>query len=120
MSIRIVCPNGHELKIKEKYAGKKGFCPICKARVEVPVPQNDVFSEDSIMDVLQPHESGLSLDAVNQEPASDKPWSGREEDVHVRLCGKCYKEIPVDAYICPFCRTYIRSGYAAIYNEIPH
>ena len=120
MSIRVVCPNGHVMKIKDKYAGKKGFCPVCKARVEVPVPENDLFSEESIMDVLRPHESGLSLDALNQEPDSAGSWSGKKKDVDVRVCAKCYKEIPVDAYVCPFCKTYVRSGYAALYDEFTH
>jgi serine/threonine-protein kinase len=36
MSIKVSCLNGHSLKIKSKYAGKLGLCPICKARVEMP------------------------------------------------------------------------------------
>ncbi len=116
MSIRVVCPNGHVLDIKNKYAGKTGFCPVCKARVEVPVPQTDVFSEDSIMDVLQPNESGLSLNAMNCEPDTGDSWS-KDEDMEVRVCAKCHKEIPVDAYVCPHCKTYVRSRYAAIYND---
>jgi len=37
MSIEVTCPNGHRLKIKEKYAGKQGTCPVCRAPVCVPV-----------------------------------------------------------------------------------
>jgi len=58
MSIKVTCPNGHSLKIKTKYAGKTGRCPICKARIIVPSGDgSNVFAEDSIMDVLQPYES---------------------------------------------------------------
>jgi hypothetical protein len=40
MSIEVTCPNGHWLRIKEKYAGKQGGCPICRAPVCVPVKDN--------------------------------------------------------------------------------
>lgn len=39
--IRCQCPNGHKLKIKETYAGKKGKCPKCGARFLVPEAEAD-------------------------------------------------------------------------------
>lgn len=36
MSIDVVCPNGHTLKVKDKYAGKTGRCPHCQMPVQVP------------------------------------------------------------------------------------
>lgn len=36
MWLRVVCPNGHALKIGEEHAGKRGVCPRCKAPVEIP------------------------------------------------------------------------------------
>jgi len=58
MSIRLICPKGHQLKIKTRYAGKRGLCPVCKAPIVVPrLP-------DSILDVLNPEESGLSAMAL--------------------------------------------------------
>ena len=38
MGILVQCPNGHEFKVKDKYAGKKGICPFCKGQVVVRVP----------------------------------------------------------------------------------
>lgn len=38
MGISVTCPNGHEFKVKDKYAGRKGFCPFCKDQVAVRVP----------------------------------------------------------------------------------
>lgn len=32
MSIKVTCPNGHALKVKDEFAGKAGLCPHCKAR----------------------------------------------------------------------------------------
>lgn len=38
MGIAVKCPNGHEFKVKDKYAGKKGLCPYCEGQVLVRVP----------------------------------------------------------------------------------
>ena len=41
MSIQVVCPNGHVLKVSDDYAGKMGLCPVCKARIKVPQPSQE-------------------------------------------------------------------------------
>ncbi len=38
MGIVVTCPNGHQFKVKDKYAGKKGICPYCEGQVLVRVP----------------------------------------------------------------------------------
>jgi glutaredoxin len=38
MGIAVTCPNGHQFKVKDKYAGKKGLCPYCEGQVLVRVP----------------------------------------------------------------------------------
>ena len=43
MGIRVRCPNGHELNVKSSLAGKRGVCPHCDARFEIP----DHSHEDS-------------------------------------------------------------------------
>jgi hypothetical protein len=35
MSIALVCPNGHRLRVKDEYAGKRVLCPRCRAVVQV-------------------------------------------------------------------------------------
>ena len=37
MGIRFYCPQGHKLNVKSFLAGKKGFCPHCNAKVDIPV-----------------------------------------------------------------------------------
>ncbi len=37
MGIRFTCPQGHKLNVKSFLAGKKGFCPHCNARVDIPL-----------------------------------------------------------------------------------
>ncbi len=37
MGIRFFCPNGHKLNVKEFQAGRRGICPFCGARIQIPV-----------------------------------------------------------------------------------
>ncbi len=37
MGIRFLCPNGHRLNVKSFLAGKRGICPHCNARFEIPL-----------------------------------------------------------------------------------
>ena len=36
MGIRFFCPNGHKLNVKEFQAGRRGICPFCGARIQIP------------------------------------------------------------------------------------
>ena len=36
MGIRFYCPNGHKLNVKEFQAGRRGICPFCGARIQIP------------------------------------------------------------------------------------
>ena len=36
MGIRFYCPNGHKLNVKEFQAGRKGICPHCGAKIQIP------------------------------------------------------------------------------------
>ena len=108
MSIKVTCPNGHSLKIKTKYAGKTGRCPICKARITVPsADDSDVFAEDSIMDVLQPYESGVSIISLRTPEIGKDPnrISGQVPTQMLKICPECHRQIPADAMICLYCNT---------------
>ena len=107
MSISVTCPNGHTHKVKNSLAGKVGLCPDCMAPIHVPEPS----TEDVIMNVLSPEESGLSGSALSVDDRSDEPddnWSS-EPQAALKICPKCHSEIPGDASICSNCRTYIAS-----------
>ena len=45
MGIRFLCPQGHKLNVKSFLAGKKGFCPHCNARVDIPLTSTRVSSK---------------------------------------------------------------------------
>jgi hypothetical protein len=36
MGIRLQCPNGHKVHVKSFLAGKRGICPQCGAKFDVP------------------------------------------------------------------------------------
>jgi hypothetical protein len=36
MGIRFFCPNGHKLNVKEFQAGRKGICPFCGSKIQIP------------------------------------------------------------------------------------
>ena len=37
MGVCFFCPNGHPLNVKNEFAGKKGYCPICRVRMRIPM-----------------------------------------------------------------------------------
>jgi uncharacterized paraquat-inducible protein A len=120
MPINIVCPNGHRLKVKDSLAGKTGLCPECKAKITVPaaaVAAKPVagqaapaaardLSEDVILGILGPYEPD---EARIQMPIEDPipPRSAKKKGPAVKTCDKCHEEVPPEAHVCPFCRTYI-------------
>jgi len=110
MSIRVVCPNGHALNVKDDLAGKTGLCPICKTRVRVPKVQQDGLSEDAILNILGPHLS----DDVGELSAEERPgpisrrlFDGDRGSPPKKVCSKCNQQIDAVIHICPFCHTYI-------------
>jgi len=122
MSIRVKCPNGHELKVKSSMAGKSGLCPICRAVVQVPVPKDPL--EDSILDMLRTIKPAVSSEGESAEtPLAGTDGAGHRSpshrvDVHDGLpaavapkksCIRCHREIDLGTHICPHCHTYIAS-----------
>jgi hypothetical protein len=110
MSIRVVCSNGHDLKIKEKYSGMIGVCPVC--RVPIKVPEVDVFAEDAIMDVLQPHQSGLSglslaLPDFDRKDLGETVTPRADLENTSKKCDRCREKVPQAAHVCPYCHTYM-------------
>ena len=109
MSIRVVCPNGHVLNVKNNLAGKTGLCPKCKARVVVPIPQKGGLSEDAIMSILGPHvpEPPAADEPETVSAAAESPRQTSRTLTPKKSCHKCNREITAEIHICPFCHTYI-------------
>lgn len=110
MAIRVVCPNGHTLHVKDSLGGRTGLCPFCKVRVHVPKPHRGEVSEDAIMDILGPAqqgvlgESGLGLTRELDEGLSTNRGSDRPP---MKCCDKCNQQIDAGTRVCPYCHTYL-------------
>ncbi len=115
MSISVVCPNGHALRVADRFGGKTGLCPVCKARVKVPRPAGDRFSEDAILGILGPGEAVAMEDSspvLPEPPAAPKPQSDGSVSSK-KSCERCNREIPANIHVCPFCHNYI-AGLAEV------
>jgi hypothetical protein len=122
MSIQVVCPNGHVLKVTDECAGKRGLCPVCKARVRVPTPSDEQLSEDAIMGILgtyDPSKAGKKLADVSDLAAADAPKALRNKAAREgegpasgaappkKSCPHCNQPVVSGIHICPHCHTYI-------------
>lgn len=120
MSIRFKCSNGHEMNVKDKYAGMAGLCPTCQVRVTVPmaVPV-PVLSDDAIVDMLGPppavddvndvpiHQDARYLPGRFEDNTSGASLLGASQlDRGMKRCPKCKREVRAVYDICPNCRTY--------------
>jgi hypothetical protein len=109
MSIKVVCPNGHALKVKDDLAGKMGLCPVCKARVQVPALRPQAISEDAILDLMGTAEvPARSAPEARESPAA-APGIARKDGQAppMKTCTKCNQRISALIHICPYCHTYI-------------
>ncbi|MGD0901129.1 MAG: hypothetical protein ABR915_25140 [Thermoguttaceae bacterium] len=106
MSIRVVCPKGHALKVSVQWAGKTGLCPVCKVPVEVPTPSSQNFSEDSILNLLETAGGAPSSSDKTSKPGGSSIGDGRQQTPK-KSCDKCKQEIPKHPTICPHCHTFI-------------
>ncbi len=60
MGIRLQCPNGHQVHVKAHHAGKRGVCPQCGAKFDIPAdpnPSGDDGGGDEIALVAEPVQS---------------------------------------------------------------
>jgi hypothetical protein len=63
MGIKFHCPNGHKMHVKSFLAGKKGVCPKCGVRIEIPL----------VSDADAPPASALEPDAFEPDKVIEEP-----------------------------------------------
>ena len=115
MSIEVACKNGHRLKIKDEYAGKKGLCPKCGVPIAVPVP---ALSEDALVDLLgqmpavddepevhQDRKTGSSSGSSSSSSMSLLGGQSMVARTH-KVCPACKKEVSQGYHVCPHCHMY--------------
>jgi hypothetical protein len=119
MGISVRCPNGHEFKVKDKYAGKKGLCPYCPGQVAVRVP--DVVSQGDLSKaayrVAAEEHGGAAAAAAaasvfeeqlsnNQDANSSGSLLNSSVIRHNIKC-KCGERVPMWFARCPKCGIYM-------------
>ena len=122
MSITVTCSSGHTLRVKEKYAGKKGLCPVCKVAVDVPLPVVAVARVAAAAAAM----SDSAISSLMRGAARDEPPAAHEDVLHhdgpsgssvslasssfvrrhTKICPKCKKNVLAQYDLCPHCHTY--------------
>jgi hypothetical protein len=77
MGIVAFCPNGHRVKVKDAFAGRKGVCPDCHSRFRIPlescaIPTARVLSLDAAWAATLPRAVILPADHVFSKGALSK------------------------------------------------
>ncbi|TWU06056.1 hypothetical protein [Stieleria varia] len=126
MSIEMTCPNGHELKIKDHWAGKTGRCPKCRVKMTVPMPIKVTDSDVLAMigdyvptqytqigsDVAVKQVSDNDVHALDEyETAMDKATSGlsllgSSVVAHKKTCRHCGHKANLWFATCEGCGEY--------------
>jgi len=114
MGIRVKCPNGHEFKVKDKYAGKKGLCPYCKDQVSVRVPEltsTDDITKAAYRVAAEEHGAGPAAataasvfdDDVSTDDASASASLMSSSVIQHNIKCKCGERVPMWFAKCPSC-----------------
>jgi hypothetical protein len=107
MTIEILCPNGHKLKVKDEFAGKAGLCPCCKARVQVPKKEEPL--DDDILSMLE--SPGVSCSQPKPQPQSDDVLNELfSRDKPKKTCPGCGGKCSLAFTTCPRCGTPLPSA----------
>jgi len=114
MSILVSCPNGHTLKVDDKFAGRRGRCPKCRATVAVPASSSSSLDEDAILELLEsPQGSAIGPSSANrpskhEDAAREAETSRRSAGAHgaVKFCPHCHREVSASLHLCPHCHHY--------------
>ena len=89
MSIEVTCPNGHRFKVKDRWAGKSGRCPKCKAAMTVPVPAANVSDDDALAMIgdydTPPPKPALVIEKTSGEKDDEVAAAQSEDDYEEQL-----------------------------------
>jgi hypothetical protein len=139
--IQLDCPNGHPLKVDDRFAGKMGRCPACGVKVRIPLPgiaADQDLSEDSILDLIGPATTPPPAPYTETLPVHQAAQPDRDAETGsaiisgggsavlagaaalkqpMRVCPACKHKVSLRYTICPHCRTYMPiAGVAEIAN----
>lgn len=116
MTITVYCQKGHQIRVRDTYAGKNGLCPQCGAVVNIPRAAR--LSDEDIVDLIGPPEDGPG----SPEPLEDAMAAGVSPlkpslppQGPIARCPKCRHKVHVPANnICPHCNAYFTEWHTSI------
>lgn len=74
MGIKFTCPHcGKSLNVKSSLAGRRGLCPHCKGRVEIPTPSSSAESVSVAQGAVAPILPVAPMANVETSPVSSAP-----------------------------------------------
>ncbi len=110
MGIPVKCPNGHEFKVKDRYAGKKGLCPYCKGQVAVLVPaaSTEDITKAAYRVAAEEHGAGAASSSVLEDPVDVSDPSAScslmsSSVIRHNVKCKCGESVPMWFAKCPKC-----------------
>lgn len=115
MGIPVKCPFGHEFKVKDKYAGKKGLCPYCKDEVFVRVPDastSENLSKTAYRIAAQEHGAAGAASSVFDEgdgggDVSDSGSMLGSSVIRHNIKCTCGARVPMWFAKCPQCGKFL-------------
>jgi hypothetical protein len=68
MGIRVTCPNGHRLNLKNSLAGRRGVCPHCGAKFVIPGSEDaaPVATDDVVVSAEAARPRGASTERASE------------------------------------------------------
>jgi anti-anti-sigma factor len=110
MGIKVTCPNGHSVRVKDEFAGRVGFCPKCQARVHIPELKK--VSDDEIVAILGPPQVAPPIedpDEYLQEVPQDETIESGVAVLNApqlrrkKVCPACCEITSLGLKLCPHC-----------------
>lgn len=83
MSIQVTCPNGHQFRAKDHWAGRTGRCPKCRAPIKVPAAPADISDDDALAMISEGDSPPPEPVAVPDKPSDDESNDESKDDAHV-------------------------------------
>jgi hypothetical protein len=97
MGIKFYCPNGHKIHVKSFLAGKKGLCPKCGVRIEIP--RESVKSEDA--KAVEGSQSDDDADDEQEQEIATLPTATEKVDTPNPQAGVAGQTVPSGALVPP-------------------
>src|SRR5262245_12449 len=87
MGIRVVCPNGHKLNVKSFLAGKRGVCPHCSAKFDIPANAEGGSGDEKMQSVGSVSAGNAGSSSSSAELRAGHSAKGNSTVRHIAAAG---------------------------------